>query len=815
MLDRNDTPESHLAESADCERRGDRAGALRAARLVLERASEGQCPGGLEAEALVVAARSAYHLSMFDESSSYLDRYDELAPGPGAPRAILQLEAALVRANIMRRRGAYREALALLEVFDDPALPEASAEMAGERLLIEGACRYYLDDTRAALEAVETAMGLCRGDTHRRLRARVLAMSGLILLRLGFLRKAADDLKRGAALCEQDGDVYGAAAARLNLGIVQYREGRIEAAREAVERARLGFEKAGWRLGVCRCLIASGNIAARSGEMEEAVELYSSAAGMAKESGFLREEALARNGLGSVHLERQENEQAVDCLCAASAIASIIAPDGDLAGEVALRRAMIAFRAGDTERAAELLDLAASIFEKIGEVRDRGLVERMRGLMAFDAGEEAEGRNRFEKARSLLREAGCTFELAETCLLHAEALMSAAGRTSDVPDTERPRTISRLLVEARYLFSIFGAMHRVRRIDRHIARDGIRFPLSSEIAAKRSGNGYVEVRFSNDYRISEGFIGVSPLIWAVWKRMQLAASFGGPVCITGETGTGKELVARLIHTLGDRGSGPFVAVNCAAIPDHLFESEFFGHRKGCFTGALTDRRGFFEEADGGTLFLDEVGELSAQQQAKLLRVLQEGTVRRVGENTERRVDIKVVSATNRDLERGLEDSSMRSDFYFRVSAERIHIPPLRQRPEDVIPLIAWKYSGGNGHGPLRIETEALQRLQRYPWPGNVRELFAVVERIRRAVDGCPVETDHLSSLLGSADGSAHTSPDGPESARRRLERAMNACGGNKSAAARCLGISRGTLYKELRRTGLDRYFSARRGLSAG
>jgi transcriptional regulator with PAS, ATPase and Fis domain len=224
--------------------------------------------------------------------------------------------------------------------------------------------------------------------------------------------------------------------------------------------------------------------------------------------------------------------------------------------------------------------------------------------------------------------------------------------------------------------------------------------------------------------------------------------------------------------------------------------------------------GLFEEADGGTLFLDEVGELTTLQQVKLLRVLQEGRVRRVGDNSERPVDVRIISATNQDLEERLGRAAMREDFYYRINAEQIVVPALRERPEDIVPLIAFCLCGnGNRQRVARIQQSAIRCLQRYRWPGNVRELFTVLERIKHISNGDVVTLDMLPASVKNAHGAsgAPATRLGRESLskpKERLSRALALCGGNKSAAARWLGISRGTLYKELRRFGLLDHFNA-------
>ena len=226
-------------------------------------------------------------------------------------------------------------------------------------------------------------------------------------------------------------------------------------------------------------------------------------------------------------------------------------------------------------------------------------------------------------------------------------------------------------------------------------------------------------------------IGSSPAIGAVTARIALVAPTPTAVLITGESGTGKELVAREIHRRSDRADGPLVRVNCAAIPDALFESEFFGHTKGAFTGAVADRIGRFAAADGGTLLLDEVGEIPLALQGKLLRVLQEGTYERVGEERVRRVDVRIIAATNRDPAADVAAGRFRADLYYRLNVVPIHVPPLRERRED-IPAIAQHLLAGlaiRHRRPVpKLSRADLQRLEAHPWPGNVRELANVLER---------------------------------------------------------------------------------------
>ena len=278
------------------------------------------------------------------------------------------------------------------------------------------------------------------------------------------------------------------------------------------------------------------------------------------------------------------------------------------------------------------------------------------------------------------------------------------------------------------------------------------------------------------------------------------------VLLLGETGTGKELFARLIHANGPRRARKFIAQNCGALPESLLESELFGHARGAFTGAVADHRGLFEEADGGTIFLDEVGEMSSAMQLRLLRVLQEGEMRRVGATHTSRVNVRVIAATNADLEEEIRAGRFRQDLYYRLNIFPIRLPPLRERPED-IPALADHFLRAFRERARRaipaIAPEALRCLRAYPFPGNVRELENEIERaVALADDGQPIGVEHLSERLGTGatlSAAPVTLNDAIEQLKRRMiEDALRECG-SKTRAAERLGLSRQSLQQMLRR----------------
>jgi DNA-binding NtrC family response regulator len=303
-----------------------------------------------------------------------------------------------------------------------------------------------------------------------------------------------------------------------------------------------------------------------------------------------------------------------------------------------------------------------------------------------------------------------------------------------------------------------------------------------------------------------GLVGNSPAMRGVHHLLERAAPSLLPVLVCGASGTGKELAARALHDLGPRRSGPFVGENCAALPPSLIEAELFGAKRGAFTGADRDREGLFERAHGGTLFLDEIGELPLELQAKLLRVLETGMVRRIGDSRERKVDFRLVAATNRDLEREVAESRFRADLFYRLHGLRIDMPPLAARREDIPALVDhWlRLEAPPGEAPRAISEAVLARLCRREWPGNVRELFNELARLCVMKSG-PLDDPELVRPAGQEQSATASAPGAvrtlAELEREAIERALRETGGDKRRAAELLGISRAKIYQRLKEWG--------------
>lgn len=308
-------------------------------------------------------------------------------------------------------------------------------------------------------------------------------------------------------------------------------------------------------------------------------------------------------------------------------------------------------------------------------------------------------------------------------------------------------------------------------------------------------------------------VGRSAIMQEVFNAIRRVAPTETTVLITGETGTGKELVAKAIHAHSARRAGPFVAVNCAALPDGLLESELFGHVRGAFTGAVQDRIGLFEAAARGTLFLDEIGDVSPALQLRLLRSIQEREIRRVGSVRETRVDVRIVAATSRDLRQEVAAGRLREDLFYRLSVFPIALPPLRERPGDIPLLVETTLrkvqKGGPGGIPLSCSPFAMRRLRAYPWPGNVRELLTAVESAAIRADGDRIEAQHLPIEIRTASEPGGVEADvryrakisgGDE--RSAILAALEEAEGSRTRAAEILGMGRTTLWRKLKSYGI-------------
>jgi two-component system nitrogen regulation response regulator NtrX len=445
---------------------------------------------------------------------------------------------------------------------------------------------------------------------------------------------------------------------------------------------------------------------------------------------------------------------------------------------------------------------------------EAGVRSSLTGILA-DEGYEVETVESGEQCLAAVAARRFDLVLLDVWLPGADGL-ETLGRLRET-DTELPVV----------MISGHGTIETAVRAVRLGARDFVEKPLSLEKTLLAVRNALKQRRLEVEVRMLKRqldqryvMVGEGTALKGLRAEIAQVAPSSGRALIFGENGTGKELVARALHAQSRRAQGPFVEVNCAAIPDELIESELFGHTKGAFTGALAARKGKFELADGGTLFLDEIGDMSLKTQAKVLRALQEQRIEPVGGAGSVAVDVRVIAATNKDLEEEIRRGSFRDDLYFRLNVIPFRVPPLRERRED-IPVLARHFvevlSAEHGRRPKPITAEALEVLARLPWPGNVRELRNIIERLVIMAPGEQIEARDLpASLLealpegvmsatvaAEASGEAKTLAAAREEFERQyILKRYHQCGGNMSRTAEALGVERSNLYRKMKAYGL-------------
>ena len=337
-----------------------------------------------------------------------------------------------------------------------------------------------------------------------------------------------------------------------------------------------------------------------------------------------------------------------------------------------------------------------------------------------------------------------------------------------------------------------------------IELDELKIVLRRAFHIARLENEQIELKKRLSGDTFEFMTGTSQVMQDLFSMIRKISTTDAPVLIIGESGTGKELVACAVHRLGLRKDGPFIPINCSAIPENLIESELFGHEKGTFTGAHTQRKGRFEMADGGTLFLDEIGELPSLLQVKLLRFLQEKTIERIGGRQQIEVDTRILAATNRNLEEAIKNGTFREDLYYRIAGMTLNLPALRQRPQDIVPIVEQMLKKSPLAG-RQLSAQALQCLQRHAWPGNVRELKNVIERSLIIQRDGPLKPSHLLRDNKMAHSYASQTNDDEEEIltfedleKKYIGLALKKYSGNYSQSAKALGISLSTFKRKLK-----------------
>jgi two-component system NtrC family response regulator len=587
---------------------------------------------------------------------------------------------------------------------------------------------------------------------------------GLILNARGSLRAAQVELQRSVAvLVDAGAAAERIALARVNLAVVELHLGRIvvasalfKASLEVFESHRLTSEIITALNGLAHCERARGRFEAAETLHRRALHLV--------EPDHARQLGLCHEFLGRVAFDRGQWKRAEEHYARALEVAAAIAPDGDLMLEICWHQAELLIELGRLAAADEYLSRAEALCARSDERRELGSVQRVRATWMERSG-DPRAREAFAVALETLESTGKAFEAA---LCRLAAARGEARRGEAIAGESLARCAA-----------AFAAID----------------PDSAWLA--RVACEHDQVHASGESMVPRwGFVTRDPEMTALLDALPEIAATSYSVLLEGESGTGKEVLARALHQASGR-HGAFVAVNCAAIPRDLFESELFGHVRGAYSGAAGEKIGLIEHADGGTLLLDEIGDMPAEMQAKLLRFLDDNCVRRVGDVRERRVQVKIVAATNRGLQDAVQSGAFRRDLYHRLAAHPLRIKPLRERRGDIAPLAAYLLAQEGLRARLELDGELLADLEARPWAGNVREL-------RNHLVGLALRATVPATSAGgpALRASLRTSRSSHE--RRTIEAALATHGGRVPEAARQLGLHVTTLRRKMRALGIER-----------
>jgi DNA-binding NtrC family response regulator/tetratricopeptide (TPR) repeat protein len=678
-----------------------------------------------------------------------------------------------------------------------------------EFLFIRGNALGQLGRYAEAREDCGAAYHLFKLLHRRREQAEACNVIGTTLLQQSRYRDAVRWLQESLELNQDLGLARRVGSNCTNLGIAHYKRGEYAAARSHLTRAVALQDEAGASHAVCRARIALGNVCRLERDFAGARRNLMAAYTLASEQRLPREECLALEFLGDVLRDEGKPREARRYYARGMALARHIAPGGDLVQELTRRDGECLLLLGRVAEAQPVLERARALAAKLGDRFEEGVALRCLAAAAVQRRDWPAAGSCHREARDRLEASEARHELARTHLQAAAALDVQAEAAPAAGGSLRREALQQALL-AQHLYSELAMDQERREADEMIAR----LTRAVQLAAAAEAGGGADTAAACDAPAAERpgvpapenageLVAVSSALRATLRQAEAFAPFPEAVLIRGETGTGKELIARRIHELSPRCEKPFVAVNCAAIPATLFEREFFGNRKGAYSGADDDNPGFVALADGGTLFLDEVGELPWELQPKLLRLLQDGTYTRLGDPRERRADVRLLAATNANLDALAEQGRFRQDLNYRLKVLELELPPLRKRPDDVIPLLdhyLTRFSGRSVTVWSYFDENSVRALQRYAWPGNVREIIMAARRahIGLATEGrVHVQIGNGEApliLTGPGAGAAPGAGD-----RERVLAALDDTGGNKAAAARRLGVSRQTLYRWLRR----------------
>ena len=693
-------------------------------------------------------------------------------------RALLWLQCSEALFRLTRLREAFENAERGLSLAD----AAGDLSLAARALNLLGRIAYREGDLARARDAYEQALALYRRLGDGASSAHVRNNLGLIHKQLCEWEAAEAHLEAAFELHRQSGRFAETASPLMNLGIVHQKRGDWGLALEYYARAEQVYVQVADDLRIPMVRIGCANVARLQRRFEDAESLLRDALERARSLGAQREQVLALEFMGELEYDRGQPEVALAHYQDALGLARRVAPDGDLIVEIERRRAEALCAIGRLDEAERACATALRLAGETDDRLEQAVAHRAAGAIAMARGRRAEAIELWTRAAGMLTDCRDRYELGRTLLELAQAVAE-------------PREARRILYRAGTLFAELQSPYWVERSEDVLQRlmTATGDPLPPAVGSL----------LGRRHR-APSLVACSATMRRVETLAKRAASTGLSVLITGETGTGKELVARTIHSLSPLAQRPFLAINCGSLRAELAPSQLFGHRKGSFTGAHAEGLGLVEAAHGGTLFLDEIGELPPDVQVTLLRFLESGEYLRLGETRVRRADVRLIAATNRELRETEGEKLFRRDLLFRLNEIEIRVPPLRERPDDIVPLAHHFLAFYSGLEGPRLSREAEAVLRSHAWPGNVRELENVMKRVGALCgDDHAVDAEALLPFLDQRSGSS-------TDARRSLEdeersailAAYREAGGNKSRAAAILGVSRKTFYARVHRLGI-------------
>jgi len=621
---------------------------------------------------------------------------------------------------------------------------------------------------------------------------RVLA---LVFKNLGLWKQARHEIEIALNLAERCSAVDELAALRHNLAIVLLKSGAVGEVPELLSLVEQAYDKLPRKDRALKTSLIRANYYRMTGRLDSALELLEKTLLASREGGFQREECITLEYEGDCHLARGEYAIALARFAEGIAIAEKMGERGDLIPELCRRLSEANVHLGDANQAILLCERGLRIARDSGDRYEECATYRVLAMAHRAAGNPLKAYRVAMEGIELGRSYEIPYELARTLTWSGQTRLQA--KQSDEQMTGRLQ-----LWEARAVFERIGLSNEVRQLDQILG-----FEDESATTPEKGLEALAEVARLDRGALRFGIITCSAEVSEAVATIQSIAPSKIPVLIMGPSGVGKELLAKALHQMSDRRRGPFVPVNCGAISATLIESELFGHERGAFTGAITTREGLFSTAEKGTIFLDEIGELPSSTQATLLRVLETGELRRVGSDEVRSIDVRVVAATNADLEDMVERGRFRRDLFYRLEGVIVRLPALREREDDIRALFRFFLAEALVSSKKRItileEVEPL--LCAYSWPGNVRELRNEIARVvAMASDGAVLGKDaflpKLKARSTHALRSARQRDDVTAEERVKIIEALRAHRGNKADAARSLGgMKRTTLLYKIER----------------